>query len=390
MKNPQKDVCSYYLERKGRFCKMKSKIGFEMCCEHDKSNIERIPCPLDPKHSVERSFLEKHLKICNVSKISLQISKGFKEDINIPLQEFYNCEGRNDLISFIMSSQNERNISLKSWHHGEPNKLLKGKSTRHLYQNELLSSVLLKDIKGDFVFIEMGAGKGGLSKGIANYLYGFEDIGFEKKYKSTTKDDANATKFFLIDKRKNFRSKGDSFLKKAGCEFERIFIDIKDVDLDLIIPIECKNIIIAGKHLCGGATCLTINALEKLIEKRKGLKIVFGVATCCHQLCSWDSFTDLDKLIKDGINKENFDKIRKASSWAVCKNRLPYNLFHNNINIFREDMDVDPKEYGIACKSYIDDIRCQKLKEMGMVVEMEEYCHSDISLENKIIIAKME
>lgn len=394
--------------------------GNPMCAQHEKDNETRIPCPLDPKHSIHKDSLERHLKICNATKLLQNPpSKGFKENVNISLSDFEgNVNGkRGDIFTFIISTMHRRHCD--KWSAGEPASLQKGKATRHHLQNELLSSHLLNGIEGDFVFIEMGAGKGGLSRslvGVSVAGTGFDGVFNSKSIKEgnvimescETKskarklsERAKASKIFLIDRRKNFRSKGDSFLRKTGHDFERLFMDIKDVDLDSIIPSGCKNVIIAGKHLCGGATCLTINALERLLNCRKergekGLKIRFGVATCCHQLCSWDYFSaGASNILKeDGISKEDFEKIKKTSSWAVCKYRLPYNLFQNNINISSEEWElkdgIGAEEYGFACKTYIDDIRCSKLEEMGFTVERKEYCHSGISLENKIIIGDID
>ena len=55
-----KGLCSFYLQQKRRFCKFECKKGNTMCPVHD--GDKRIPCPLDPSHSIYEKDLEKHLK----------------------------------------------------------------------------------------------------------------------------------------------------------------------------------------------------------------------------------------------------------------------------------------------------------------------------------------
>lgn len=70
-------TCKHFVTRKKRFCKMTVAKGKEYCGEHEPpkqdteeelSEADRIPCPLDGKHSVFRRNLQKHLKICNARK----------------------------------------------------------------------------------------------------------------------------------------------------------------------------------------------------------------------------------------------------------------------------------------------------------------------------------
>ncbi|MEQ2309238.1 hypothetical protein AMECASPLE_036550, partial [Ameca splendens] len=62
--------CSFFVQRKNRFCKMIAGIGKRFCGEHatmeeGDGGSRRISCPLDPKHTVSEDNLEKHLKKCN-------------------------------------------------------------------------------------------------------------------------------------------------------------------------------------------------------------------------------------------------------------------------------------------------------------------------------------
>lgn len=144
--------------------------------------------------------------------------------------------------------------------------------------------------------------------------------------------------FYLID-RKNSRRKSDCRLKTLGFDCSRIFIDIKDLNLSKMLDPELDTAIFIGKHLCGAASCLALNAIANLARAQpqlfalwnhivlfcRNITIVF--ATCCHQLCSWPCFRSRSLFDKLGLNASDFDFICKSSSWAVCQNKLPYALY---------------------------------------------------------------
>ena len=76
LKNEQRLQCEYFIEKKQRRCGMTRKNDVQYCTEHlnllkkklgnEKHNGKegnRVPCPLDPKHTVWESQLQKHLKL---------------------------------------------------------------------------------------------------------------------------------------------------------------------------------------------------------------------------------------------------------------------------------------------------------------------------------------
>ena len=89
-------------------------------------------------------------------------------------------------------------------------------------------------LSGDFV--EFGAGKAGLSSFIA----------LEAAKEST----------FIVVEREARRNKRDKEIRAQGLEVRREMMDIKDFDLSYFK--EKKQIIGIAKHLCGGATDLTL------------------------------------------------------------------------------------------------------------------------------------
>ncbi|KAG5497525.1 hypothetical protein JKF63_03789 [Porcisia hertigi] len=90
--NPDQNFCSYFLKRKQRFCRTECRPGSLYCCTHDVGDAgptlsaapqgqrdvapsslsnpadsrgsPRVPCPINPNHTVYASRLEKHIKVC--------------------------------------------------------------------------------------------------------------------------------------------------------------------------------------------------------------------------------------------------------------------------------------------------------------------------------------
>ena len=69
---PPPTACTLWLPRKSRYCHFAKVSGFEFCAHHlasrgdadDAKRGKRIPCPLDPTHSVFERDLARHLKKC--------------------------------------------------------------------------------------------------------------------------------------------------------------------------------------------------------------------------------------------------------------------------------------------------------------------------------------
>lgn len=93
LRNPNTMYCSFYVSRKHRFCRTECKAGSLYCCTHhidaaetesminqdgtstldsssaapgdtNSSGEARVPCPINPNHTVYASRLEKHVRVC--------------------------------------------------------------------------------------------------------------------------------------------------------------------------------------------------------------------------------------------------------------------------------------------------------------------------------------
>lgn len=130
-------------------------------------------------------------------------------------------------------------------------------------------------LQGDF--IEYGAGKAGLSSFIA-----------EKAAPGSS---------FIVVEREARRLKKDKEIRAFGFEITRITMDIKDLDLGWF---KDKQVIAVAKHLCGGATDLTICSL-KHSGNLKGL----AIATCCHHICDPQTYVNLEFMREElGVSAE--------------------------------------------------------------------------------------
>ncbi|GMI46353.1 hypothetical protein TrCOL_g3378 [Triparma columacea] len=102
---PGWDRCHSYHKRKSRFCRMHPLPGLNYCGTHRPSSSlsspltssssssssqsklnERVPCPLDPSHTVFKHKLTSHLKKCPKAKLQLELESQpyYKKGCNRP------------------------------------------------------------------------------------------------------------------------------------------------------------------------------------------------------------------------------------------------------------------------------------------------------------------
>jgi hypothetical protein len=82
------DHCHFWLPHKKRYCKFPVIGGKQLCNIHtmDEGGIRaRMPCPVDPKHTIFVTDVEKHVLVCSKVKDAafIQSQKLFVENINV-------------------------------------------------------------------------------------------------------------------------------------------------------------------------------------------------------------------------------------------------------------------------------------------------------------------
>ena len=96
---------------------------------------------------------------------------------------------------------------------------------------------------------------------------------------------------------------------------ERITGDIADFRLGEHCSDQC---LCMSKHLCGPACDLAITALGGK-DVPRGRSPSFAFATCCHYLCTWESFAGRNYWIRLGFDEEEFEVAVAASQWYSLK-----------------------------------------------------------------------
>ncbi|XP_068808375.1 tRNA:m(4)X modification enzyme TRM13 homolog isoform X2 [Struthio camelus] len=428
--------CAYFVERKKRFCKMVPAPGRRFCGEHGQqekeSDRKRIPCPLDPKHTVYEDQLQKHLKKCNSREKPkpVPISCLSKEELE-------------DLITKLKNASNGLELQLKEqiMSHQALQEALNdpknGESAfKHLKQQaSILGNMEKLHLLGPGrCFVEFGAGRGKLSHWVDIALQNAENVQF------------------LLVERATTRFKVDGKHKRRDSIFERLQVDIQHLCLNKVPILEEKKLPLVGigKHLCGAATDLALRCLvesyttccdgeneEPVLKRSKSdmtevasnsfidsernkddtlenSKPVAGIviALCCHHRCDWTHYVGREFFKSIGLGPVEFHYYQRMSSWATCGMRESItkasmndeesedqtgNKEEHDQTDSRTESGSDTlqgllpaeerKEIGCLCKLLIDHGRIEYLQQRGYKAALQYYTESAVSLENVLLTA---
>ncbi|XP_022352597.1 tRNA:m(4)X modification enzyme TRM13 homolog isoform X2 [Enhydra lutris kenyoni] len=400
---PVEGRCSYYVEKKKRFCRMVVAAGKRFCGEHagaaeEENARKRILCPLDPKHTVYEDQLSKHLKKCNSREkpkpdfFIQDINAGLKDETEIPEQ----------LVPISSLSEEHLENLIK--------KLQKaGEGLNSTLKDQIMSHPALHDALND------------------------------------PKNGDSATK--------HLKQQVDGKHRKKNSVFERLQIDIQHLCLNKI-PLLSKEklpVVGIGKHLCGVATDLALRCLvetyaasceerneEPLAKRIKNDKTgkeintvakkgneknvpekwspVAGIviALCCHHRCDWRHYVGKEYFRALGLGAVEFHYFQRMSSWATCGMRKT-SLEASSLSTKRKDEQNDDseehddggcritdessgsapgfltveekKKIGHLCKLLIDQGRVEYLQQKGFSPALQYYTDPLVSLENVLLTA---
>uniref|UniRef100_A0A4W4G793 tRNA:m(4)X modification enzyme TRM13 n=1 Tax=Electrophorus electricus TaxID=8005 RepID=A0A4W4G793_ELEEL len=442
--------CAFYVVKKKRYCKMIVGNGKTFCGEHANADHDserrRIPCPLDPKHTVFEDSLAKHMKKCNSKDKPKPIY--YIKDINAgPIEEEENFQNEvsiadrtkeelDGLIAKMRTAFQGLNAKLHSdiLSHPALHEALNDPKNgnfafKHLRQQASILGHMeaLKLLGPDNCYIEFGAGKGKLSHWIHVALQKAENV------------------HFLLVERSSTRFKVDGKHKNTDSTFDRLQVDIQHLDLSKVPFVREKGppVIAVGKHLCGAATDLALRCLfetniknqdeqppPKRIKLSQGTEdntsspplsreageqgelVVSGlsIALCCHHRCDWRHYVGKDFFRERGLGPQEFFAFQRMSSWATCGMsrvaRTPKNS-QGNANATDEQEEVEhedscetiPENFnstvsaeerehiGRLCKTLIDHGRLHYLQQKGFKPSLRYYTSRDVSLENVLLTA---
>ncbi|XP_001604909.2 tRNA:m(4)X modification enzyme TRM13 homolog [Nasonia vitripennis] len=379
--------CQFFVERKKRYCRMSVKKGKSFCGEHESTQSdwnkvidERIDCPLDPSHTIYKSKLTKHLKVCN-AKVKLDAQPSYVVK-GINLGETVKC--LNDIpLSLIEQSVIDVVIEkIKNSFDKLPeipeeiltHEVLKGElsnptygpeAKRHLLQTaSLLGHLENADlVHENTCFIEFGAGRGKLTYWLAQ----------------ATKNQTNSS-ILLID-RSSHRHKKDNKLKNEKVEIKvtRVRADIADLKLSDVPEAQQMQCQVAfAKHICGVATDLTLRCITNSIPKSKSSKFGMVIAFCCHHQCNCSHYVGHKYLEKEGFTNDEFPILCKIASWATC-----------GIKLNKASEDSEREMLGRKVKTLLNQGRLEYLKSFGFSGRLVHYTTTDITLENQAIVATL-
>ncbi|KAG0359018.1 hypothetical protein BGZ54_010162 [Gamsiella multidivaricata] len=442
--------------------------------ENGENNVrKRIPCPFDPSHTAWADDLKTHLYKCNArprdnpAQYSLDVNltlprPGQTTDNGItptgtttttPKSDILATLSQEQLLSLIKKIQDLhskcvpeiRTLILNHPALDERKRIVK--NIKHAHQQaSLLGHMKRLNMLDDptSCYVEFGAGRGELS----NYL-------------KIAVDDHGTATFILVDRTPS-RNKFDSAilgLEEIKSLVKRHTMDIKDLVLaevpelrrdvtatqrepplkenttgandaekseELAKPgyVDKKPVVAMSKHLCGGATDLTLKCLTQYQQSEreksplpspvKGILI----ALCCHQLCHYYMYPNQAFLKEIDISPEEFVYLTRMSSWAVCVNQTKSadkqgasSSSNNNSSNggattgddeHRVEADKELEELGShiptldfqarerlgqQCKRLLDIGRVRYLQENGFDAELVYYVDKETSLENLALMA---
>ncbi|XP_061095158.1 tRNA:m(4)X modification enzyme TRM13 homolog isoform X1 [Conger conger] len=356
--------CGFYVERKRRYCKMVVASGKTFCGEHANAGQEddrkRIPCPLDPKHTVFEDSLAKHLKKCNSREkphpvyYVQNINAGPEDDVpadEVPLAD--RAKEELDLlvkklkkaVEGLNREHEERILSHPALCEALNDPKNGDVAFKHLKQQASLLGHMkvLGLLSANKCYVEFGAGKGKLSHWINVALRGSDNVNFLLVERSTTR--------FKVD--------GKNRSTDSANVFERLQVDIQHLSLGKV-PLLCEKglpVIGVGKHLCGAATDLALRCMlgdpggdqgeQNEQPPRKRLKQEqwseglgadaepapgavganaqadvpvsgLAIALCCHHRCDWRHYVGKDFFRERGLGAPEFTVLQRMSSWATC------------------------------------------------------------------------
>ncbi|KAK1315906.1 hypothetical protein QJS10_CPA05g00114 [Acorus calamus] len=353
--------CQFWLPNKRRFC-ANAPLNHSMFCGNHNPTTEqlRIPCPIDPSHSILKENMDTHIKRCPFEKQNqeLKTQPFYKKGVNgggrddpeslmkktciitsdmkrnmiykLGVHEYLELVGKiesihKSLCSFIkdsyvmpeacegwLASQIDRKLPIQEKHARQQASILGNMESLGILQRPAAAmhpDFRAVDSSGGQktcppAVIEFGAGRGYLTQMLADY-YGIRKV--------------------VLVERKSYRLKADRSLRqKESLSLERLRIDIEDLNLNAVESLKGCPCLAIGKHLCGPATDLTLRCClpGKNNEEADHLCPSFSlqglaIATCCHHLCQWKHYLNKNFLSEYGLTKEDFHAMTWFTSWAV-------------------------------------------------------------------------
>ncbi|VDK70947.1 unnamed protein product [Onchocerca ochengi] len=362
------------------------KNGQKYCGEHaicDELNEDRVVCPNDPKHTVNKSQLQKHLSSrCNsrlpeerwiVENFNLIGSPNEAEPWYHPTDKELLRMGKiveriydqiaNDIADSFLKNNYVENYA------ADHSKLDK----KHIWQiSSIIEHLSVNDLLNNnkcWCLIDFGAGKAQLSYWMAKI--------------------APKCRFLLVEKMGS-RNKFDNKIHK---EVDKIFLErlrcsVEHLDLSKIDLIQnANNVAAVCKHFCGSATDFGIRCLMNGVKNNLNI-CGFALAPCCHHRITYREYIGHAFLESHGICSSNeFAALRHISTWAVC-GFLSQENFGGDVSVSSHSQELKNADQQktvlefVSLNSAEKELLGQKAKavlEFGRIMELRKFGY-DVSL----------
>ncbi|XP_042402531.1 tRNA:m(4)X modification enzyme TRM13-like isoform X1 [Zingiber officinale] len=441
------DRCQFWLPNKRRLCANTPLPSSRFCGNHDPdAGARRIPCPIDPSHSVSEDNLQSHVKKCPFRKqaLALESQPYYSKGINGSPDDDYvdSAAKRNAILQLSVKDFQTLLEKVKSIHstisvvlldsYVIPDACSAWLKQQHLdrklpYQekhamqqasivgNIEATGILQKPNESTEPFYQEIVGRDHFGRD-ESQIPAVVEFGAGRGYLTQMLTDCYGLGKVCLIERKSYKLKADRSLRQSqNIILERLRIDIEDLNLKEVNLLKGLQYIAIGKHLCGPATDLTISCClsgqgEQNKETHSTIPNLQGLAlaTCCHHLCQWKHYANTKFLLSLGITKEEFHAMTWFTSWAVDADHsseladMPFNA--TNISTIKEKQadllggsvddairsipTLDRARLGFMCKEIIDTGRLFWLREHGMEAQLVKYVPLSISPENHLLIAK--
>lgn len=283
---------------------------------------KRIPCPLDPRHTVRADDLERHLRICNVHKEGerLQTSAWYHRNLHgsAESRETRVEDSRVDVAGLVgrIAAAHRLVEALGLVGESTPGQVELApltSSQKHLAQVAAIAKEFWRDTPhhdgSPVICAEFCAGTAQLSAELESWARG------------------RPMSFVLVDKA-NPRNSFDHCIQAPKI---RLKCDIRDLDLGKVSEFEWDQRAVravVGKHACGEALDLTLRCIAR--QGRKSVDRVC-IASCCHHRCTRGSFVGHEGLKSFGLEPADFAHVCALTSWGVdqAKPPMPASLPHS-------------------------------------------------------------
>ena len=454
--------CRFVVPRKNRRCGLQAASGGGGYCgihaaeapggdkggegQGRHARGRRVPCPVDPSHTVLVSKLAKHVLKCpkKTEVQRLEQASFFRADCNLPpegrtasgaaastravrerMEAMLGPEfealvarvsaaaariGADDGSTFCCETPSQLQPWLCSleWLQSES----RVQEPRHAVQRVSICGHVGK-LFG--LFPAAGEEEGAAKR----HSGGFDDVsvvelGAGRGYVGAMLAEAGGLGHCVLNDVRSYRHKADRVLRKTGAaRVDRATCDLKDFCLSEMDTLQGRRCVVLGKHLCGGATDLALRCVAACrpydssgsrlpgeggagvgpgVPEGGGQPpriLALGVATCCHHRCSPSTYVGAEVLRENDFSERDLENVFWLSSWATLKgggHGAPEPPGRDDL--YFSSLSLQRKvDTGRQCKQLLDAGRLEWLRRRGFSVKGVRYVDPEVTPENFLLLA---